>query len=127
MLTVKITDDRMLECVNLIQTLDDMKIMWIMWISDPHNLLKCLKEGYVIMERLSTNNKVVGAKQVTRALNSGEVEIVFIAKDAEEKVTQTITELCKFKQIEMIHVNNMKGLGDACGIDINAAVAALLK
>ena len=31
--------------------------------------------------------KVVGAKQVKRALNSHEIEAVFIANDAENKVT----------------------------------------
>ncbi len=77
--------------------------------------------------RLGSNNKVVGVKQVRRALNSSEVEVVYIAEDAEGKVTDDIVKFCEEKQIQMIYVENMKKLGDACGIDINAAVAALLK
>jgi len=53
--------------------------------------------------------------------------MVFVADDAEKKVTKEIVELCNSKQIQIIHVNTMEDLGKACGIDINAAVAALLK
>ena len=78
-------------------------------------------------ERLKQRENVVGVKQVRRALNTSKVEIVYVAEDAEEKVTKDIKILCKEKQIPIISVDNMKKLGEACGIDINAAVAALLK
>jgi|JMBV01.1.fsa_nt_gb large subunit ribosomal protein L7A len=77
--------------------------------------------------RLNSKNKVVGVKQVKRALNSAEVEAVYVANDAEKKVTSDIVKLCEEKQIQTIYVDSMKKLGKACGIDINAAVAALLK
>lgn len=77
--------------------------------------------------KLKTGNKIVGAKQVKRALNLHEVEAVFIALDADEKVTDEITRICEEKHIKVIHINNMKELGDACLIDVNAATAALLK
>ncbi len=80
-----------------------------------------------MISKLKTHNRVVGAKQVKRALNSSKVEIVFIAEDAEKKVTSEIEELCKSKHIEIVLVDTMKNLGKACGIGINAAVAALLK
>jgi len=80
-----------------------------------------------LISKLKTHSKTVGAKQVKRALNSSDVEVVFIAKDAEVKVTKEIEELCNSKQIQIIHVDTMESLGKACGIDINAAVAALLK
>ena len=79
-----------------------------------------------MISKLETHNKIVGAKQVKRALNSLNVELVFIADDAEKKVTNEIEELCNSKQIEIIHVETMDSLGKACGIGINAAVAALL-
>ena len=77
--------------------------------------------------RLNSKNKVVGVKQVKRALNSAEVEAVYVANDAEKKVTSDIVKLCEEKQIQTIYVDSMKKIGKACGIDINAAVAALLK
>ncbi len=81
----------------------------------------------VLLTKLSTHNKIVGAKQVKRALNSSLVDIVFIAEDAEKKVIGEIEELSNIKHIQIVRVNTMENLGKACGIDINAAVAALLK
>lgn len=80
-----------------------------------------------MISKLKGDNKVVGTKQVKRALNSSNVEVVYVADDAENRVTDEIVELCKSKEIQVIHVDSMKDLGKACGIDINAAVAALLK
>ena len=80
-----------------------------------------------MISKLNTHKKVVGAKQVKRALALSDVEAVFIALDAEDKVTKEIKELCNTKQIQIIPVDNMVDLGKACGIGINAAVAALLK
>ena len=79
-----------------------------------------------MLTKLKTQEKVVGAKQVKRALSKSEVEIVFIAKDAEKKVTNEIEKLCESKDVPVEYVEHMEQLGEACGIDINAAVAALL-
>lgn len=80
-----------------------------------------------MIAKLKSDNKVVGAKQVKRALMTSEVELVYIAKDAESKVTDEIIGFCNEKHIQIIQIDNMKILGDACGININAAVAALIK
>lgn len=77
--------------------------------------------------KLSTHEKIVGAKQVRRALDSSLVDLVFIADDAEKKVVGEIEELSNTKHVQIIRVTTMKDLGKACGIGINAAVAALLK
>ena len=80
-----------------------------------------------MIAKLKGDNKVVGAKQVKRALITSDVELVYIAKDAEKKVTEEIIEFCNEKQIPIILVETMKILGNACGININAAVAALIR
>ncbi len=77
--------------------------------------------------RLNTDKRTVGAKQVKRALNSHEVEAVFIAMDAEKKIIDQIIQICKEKDVEIVQVENMSKLGEACGINVNAATAALLK
>lgn len=77
--------------------------------------------------KLTAGKKAVGAKQVKRALNSHEVEAVFIAMDAERKITDQIIQICKEKDIEVFQVESMNKLGEACGINVNAATAALLK
>ena len=80
-----------------------------------------------MISKLTDHNKIVGAKQVKRALKNEEIETVFIAKDAEKEITNEIAQLCNNEGIEVIYVDNMRKLGDACGIDVNAAVAALIK
>ncbi|MGO1468548.1 MAG: ribosomal L7Ae/L30e/S12e/Gadd45 family protein [Tissierella sp.] len=77
-------------------------------------------------ERLDCNKKVVGVKQVKRAITSSEASQVYLAEDAENKITQDIILLCQEHKIPIEKVYTMKELGDACGIDINAATAALL-
>lgn len=80
-----------------------------------------------MLSRLTNCNKIVGTKQVKRAINSQDIETVFIAKDAENYIINEIAQICSDKQIQVVYVDNMKKLGDACGIDVNAATAALVK
>lgn len=77
-------------------------------------------------ERLEDDKKVVGLNQVKRSIASDTVKVVYIAEDADKKVTDEILALCEKEQIPIVKVDTMKDLGDACGIDINAATAALL-
>ncbi|HMM70114.1 MAG TPA: ribosomal L7Ae/L30e/S12e/Gadd45 family protein [Gudongella oleilytica] len=79
-----------------------------------------------MLSMLRTHDKIVGAKQVKRALAKTGVEMVFIALDADKKVTGEIEELCRLRSVPITYVDRMEDLGEACGIDINAAVAALL-
>lgn len=76
---------------------------------------------------LNQNKRIVGIKQVKRALNSDKVQTVYIMKDAEQRVTSPVEILCKEKQIDIVYIDTMKELGEICNIDVNAAVAALLK
>ena len=80
-----------------------------------------------MVNRLNTDEKIVGTKQVKRAINNEEVKTVYIAKDADEKLINEITMACNEKQIQIIYVKSMKELGKVCKIDVNAASAALLK
>lgn len=80
-----------------------------------------------MIPKLNTSNKVVGSKQVKIMLIKDKLEIVYVARDAEGNVVNDIIEACKQKQIKVIYVESMKKLGEACGIDVSAASAALLK
>lgn len=70
--------------------------------------------------------KTIGTKQTQKALEQGNVSALFIAKDAEEHVLSAIKSLCLEKGIEPIYVETMEELGDACGIQVGAASAAIL-
>ncbi|NLU10821.1 MAG: 50S ribosomal protein L7Ae-like protein [Tepidanaerobacter acetatoxydans] len=72
------------------------------------------------------SKKTIGTKQTLKAIEKDQVCMVFIAEDAEEHVVSELKRICKEKGIEVIAVNTMKELGDACGIQVGAASAAIL-
>ena len=80
-----------------------------------------------MLESLKNGKKTIGLRQSQKAVEEGLVNVAFIARDAEEKVIRNIKELCENSSIEIIYVDNMKQLGKACGIEVGAAVACLLK
>ena len=71
-------------------------------------------------------NKVVGVKQTIKAIKSGTVKSVYIAKDADNKLLQSVKVLVDENSLELVYVNTMKELGKLCGIDVGAATAAIL-
>lgn len=80
-----------------------------------------------MLDDLKKRKKTVGAKQTLRAIESGAAKLVYIAKDADRKVTGNVIELCMKKSIEIVYVDSMKQLGKACGIEVGAAAAAILE
>ncbi len=79
-----------------------------------------------MLTELSSKAKVVGAKQVKRALDAGRVMTVYLASDADPRVTEPIAEACTEKGVKAETVSSMKELGKACGISVGAAVAAVV-
>ncbi|MGE5577735.1 MAG: ribosomal L7Ae/L30e/S12e/Gadd45 family protein [Syntrophothermus sp.] len=80
------------------------------------------------LERLrAAKRRSVGVNQTLKALGKGQVEMVFVAKDAEEHVLRELRARCQEKQIEMVTVDSMSVLGKACGIEVGAAAAAVLR
>ena len=75
----------------------------------------------------SAGAKVVGVKQTAKALQKGTAVSVFIAADAEERITSPIKEACERQGVECICVETMQVLGKACGIHAGASAAAILK
>ena len=80
-----------------------------------------------MLDELKGAQKVVGIKQSERAVEAGEVSRAYVAIDAHEKVTAPFTRLCEGCGIEVVVVESMASLGHACGIDVGAAVVAVLK
>lgn len=79
------------------------------------------------MERLKTEDKVVGLKQSKKAINASKAKLVYIARDADMHVVFPIERLCEEKNIEIVYVNNMKDLAKACHVEVETAIAALLE
>jgi len=78
-------------------------------------------------EELRSSELRVGTKQTTKAVESGQAAKVFVAKDADPKLTGKIINLASKMGIEVAYVDSMKQLGKACGIEVGAAMAAIMK
>jgi large subunit ribosomal protein L7A len=80
------------------------------------------------MQRLmQARRKTVGTKQTQKAVEKGQALVVYVARDAEEKVTAPLIGLCEAKDIEVVFVDKMQELGEACGIKVGAASAAVIE
>lgn len=80
-----------------------------------------------MVEKLKNAHKVTGAKQVARALKSGQATHVFLAEDADPRVTDPILSLCTEASIPVERVATMSRLGELCGIAVGSAVAAVVE
>ena len=76
---------------------------------------------------LAASPKVVGAKQVRRALNKGGVARIYIARDADPQLLQPLVQTAVNLHVPVEQIDTMKCLGAMCGIAVGAAVAALLE
>lgn len=52
--------------------------------------------------------------------------MVYVALDAEKRVTGPIYELCTENHVQMVEITTMAELGDAVGIDVGASVVSVL-
>ena len=80
-----------------------------------------------MLAELKQGSRVVGVKQTRRAINDGKAARVFLAEDADPRVTDPVATLCGERSIPVERVPQMKELGSACGIAVGSAVAALLR
>ena len=76
--------------------------------------------------KITGNKVVVGAKQLRKAVASGRVRRAFIAQNADPAITEPIEALCRQNSIEYVYVRSMTELGQACGIEVGAATAAVV-
>lgn len=79
-----------------------------------------------MLSQLAAAAKVVGVKQSKKAIRDGKAARVLIALDAEQRVLRPICDLCREMNVPVEEVATMAELGDACSIDVGAAVVAVL-
>lgn len=80
-----------------------------------------------MLTELMDKEKVVGVKQLKKALRDDRAAKVFAAQDADPKLIAPIVETCREKNVPLEEIPTMAELGKACGIHVGAAVAALIK
>lgn len=77
-----------------------------------------------MLDELEHAAKVVGVKQVRRALSDGRAKRLYLAQDADPQLTRPLAEQAGAQGIEVCWHPSMKELGRACGIAVGATVAA---
>lgn len=79
-----------------------------------------------MLTQLENTEKVVGVKQVRRAMADGRAKAIFLARDADPALTEPLAAQAEEKGLAAQWVDTMKQLGKACGIAVGAAVAAVV-
>ena len=86
------------------------------------------KEVFGRMEMLKAGGrKVVGTKQVLRAMKAGTVSRVYAANDADTFIYQQVVRGAEEAGVPCVRVPSMKELGMICGVDVPTAAAGLLR
>lgn len=78
-----------------------------------------------LLSELKNSPKVVGVKQLRKALNRGELLRVFLASDADPALTAPIAKQAEAEGVRVDWVSTMRELGTACGIAVGASAAGL--
>lgn len=80
------------------------------------------------METLKQSaNRVVGTKQVLRALKAGTLARVYVANDSDTFLFQRVARAAEEAGVPAVRVNTMKELGEACKVAVDTAAAGILK
>ncbi len=80
-----------------------------------------------MLSQLLNSKKVVGIKQLRKALGQDQIAKVFLALDADPMLLDPIRALCEEKGVSLVDVATMQELGKACGIAVGASAAGLLR
>jgi len=79
-----------------------------------------------LLSELGTGKKVVGIKQSRKAIREGFAQKAYLAADADPKIREELSELCRQEDIPLVTGMTMQELGKACGIEVGAAIAVVL-
>ena len=71
--------------------------------------------------------KVIGSKQVQRALKAGTLSRVYLAEDIDTFLYQKVTRAAEAAGVPVVTVKSSKELGHACGLEIASAAAGIPK
>ncbi|MGI6112568.1 MAG: ribosomal L7Ae/L30e/S12e/Gadd45 family protein [Mahellales bacterium] len=81
----------------------------------------------MLKEIIKSSNRVVGTKQVIKAVENGKAKMVIIARDADDFIIKKIKAATDAHSVDVEYVDTMEELGAMCGIQVGAASAVILK
>lgn len=73
------------------------------------------------------NSLFVGLKQVKKAIRQNAAKAVYIARDCDPMLSESLESLCREAGISPEFVDSMSELGKECGIDVKASCACICK
>jgi len=71
--------------------------------------------------------RTVGIKQTLRAVEQGMVRAVVVARDADVRLLGDLLASCERQGVTVAYAESMRVLGEASGIKVGAAAAAVLE
>ena len=71
--------------------------------------------------------RVVGTKQVLRAVKNGKAAKVYLCKDADEFIYRQVEAACEEHKVPVETAESMEALGKLCLIGVKTAAAAILQ
>lgn len=80
-----------------------------------------------MLESVTSELRVVGVKQLRKALEEGNAKKAYLALDADPTITKPLEALCIKTGTELFWVSTMEELGKRCAIDVGASAAGILK
>ncbi|MEA4965084.1 MAG: ribosomal L7Ae/L30e/S12e/Gadd45 family protein [Oscillospiraceae bacterium] len=80
-----------------------------------------------MLQELKTAKKVVGVKQLRKVLREGNAERIYLAEDADPRLTESIAADAESAGVPVSRVPTMAELGAACAIDVGAAAVAIVR
>ena len=78
-----------------------------------------------MLEKLEKASKVVGTRRLLRAIQAGEIEEAYIARDADLYIVRQVRDACAKAGVRMVEVDTMAQLGQACGVEVKTASAGI--
>ena len=80
-----------------------------------------------MLEKLRRGERVAGARRLAKAIEAGEIQMVFVALDADLLITKKVVELARQRNLPVVEVDSMAALGEAAGVQVPTAAAGIKK
>lgn len=81
----------------------------------------------MLQDLAAAQDRVVGLKQTLKAIHEDAAVRVYLAEDADGFVRNKVVSACRDRGVAPVMIATMRELGNACGINIGAATAAIIE
>ncbi len=108
-----------------------MKPPYVTWSEDTLNtfLQNYEEKVYKLFEIAKQTGKIrKGTNETTKSVDRGQAKLVAIALDVDPpEIVMHLPALCEEKGVPYVYVSSKQRLGNSCGIQVQAASAAIIE